>query len=63
MLALFKKKQPELQKGIEINVIAEQLRAFKNGNYVLKQELEFADSQGNVIGFGKINRKYINPKT
>ena len=63
MLALFKKKQPELQKGIEINVIAEQLRAFKNGNYVLKQELEFTDSQGNVIGFGKINRKYINPKT
>ena len=63
MLALFKKKQPELQKGIEINVIAEQLRMFKNGNYVLKQELEFTDSQGNVIGFGKINRKYINPKT
>ena len=62
-MVLFKKKEPEIPEGTEINVIASQLRAFKNGNYVLKQKLEFVDSQGNKIGSGKINRKYINPKT
>ena len=59
---LFKNQEPELPSMMEIKVVNQKRKWFKNGNHKLFQLLEFYDHNGEQIGFGKINRTY-KPKT
>ena len=61
LLKLFKQKPPQVP-AIQIAIVDESRTWYKNGFHKLKQELAIYDAEGNLIGSGRINRRY-KPKT
>ena len=58
---LFKRKSLKVPAYIQIEIVDEKRKWYKNGKHRLKQELVIYDANGNQIGYGRINRRF-NPK-